>query len=298
MKNKKSTLVFHHNDADGRMSATIIKTVHPDAEMVEIKYGYNEDYFIWKYGGKCYDFIFVVDFSLTPEHMELLQQLAIKKFVWVDHHKSAKEKLPELWASDKIGGLRDLNKSGCRLTWEWFNPHKKAPYAVLLVEDYDLWKFKYGDETKQFAEAVQYWNANDFYHLLTSDIADSLIWNTYIYDIIDDGEILLEHKMKRIEKQLEKVKMMRFEDYNCGIINSTTDISMLGNEMLEKIQDCEIALICQVKFDKPSPYVVISMRSKEPIDVSVIAKKYGGGGHAGSAGFEMSMKDFIKRYEK
>ena len=77
-----------------------------------------------------------------------------KIFCWVDHHKSAMEKNPELWNSDEIDGLRSLEKSGCELTWEWFSPHEPAPEVVQLVGDYDTWTFKYGDRTKAFGEGI------------------------------------------------------------------------------------------------------------------------------------------------
>jgi len=263
------------------MSAAIIKQVYPKAECVEMQYGYGEHEFL-AYEQEKYDFVFVVDFSFTERIMKVLEQSAIKEFIWIDHHKTAMEKLPELWNSDAIGGLRDLTRSAAMLTWEWFfNPYELAPLSVQLVEDYDLWRFDL-ENTKEFAEAVQFWDVGDFVKVLGRD---------ELSDIIDDGVSLLEQKMKRIEQLIKKSKQIYFDNHYSYIVNSTSDVSMVGNQILENKIGCEVAIICQLKFDE-TPKVIVSLRSKEGIDVSNIAKKYGGGGHPQAAGFEINLDDF------
>jgi len=287
MKSKENVIVFHHDDGDGRMSAAIIKQHYPDAEMIEMSYGFDEDEFIEVYIEQetlyetMYDKIYVVDFSFNEHIMGHLKKLC-KEFIWVDHHKSAMEKLSEVWNDTSIKGLRRMDKSGCGLTWEYFHPNLDAPLSVNLVEDFDIWKFKYGEDTKVFAEAVQYWGVDDFYGLLIYPGTQ---------EVIEQGQVLLKQKMKRIEKQLPKAKKLKWEGHNSYFINTTNDMSMLGNQMCKKLIECDVAVMFQIKFNR-EPYVTVSLRSIGDIDVSNIAKKYGGGGHKNASGFECSLRLF------
>ena len=41
---------------------------------------------------------------------------------WIDHHKTAIKKHPEM---ADLKGIRNIDKSGCELAWEYFNKHGK-----------------------------------------------------------------------------------------------------------------------------------------------------------------------------
>ena len=62
-------ICFHHNDADGKMSAAIVAESHPECKFVEVKYGDDiQHHFI----GKNFDFVFIVDFSFPTEVIDQL----------------------------------------------------------------------------------------------------------------------------------------------------------------------------------------------------------------------------------
>ena len=56
-----------------------------------------------------------------------------------------------------------------------------------------------------------------------------------------------------------------------------------------------ISCLCVFVSEKEKEFITASLRSKEPLDCSVIAKNFGGGGHKLASGVQM--KDFSKSSE-
>ena len=89
-------LVVHHNDADGIVSAAVVKYAYQKVDYQ------NTDFEFKAYGNAGYsndwdipalvagfDKVFVVDFSFPAEKLVEAKQLLGNNFVWIDHHKSA-----------------------------------------------------------------------------------------------------------------------------------------------------------------------------------------------------------------
>ena len=283
-------ICFHHDDPDGRMSAAIVKDAIPDCELVEINYGYDEEkindlYIIEKH----YNNIFVVDFSFPRGIMTDFKKMS-NKLIWCDHHKSAMEQYEDLWNDKNIKGLRSLDKSGCRLTWEYFNPGKEVPLAVEYIEDMDLWKFQFGNQTKHFAESLYFEKDIKVYQdLLTNK-------NLTIRKLVE-GEMLYNHKMKRIKKAMTRSYLIEWEGYMTAVVNTPEDISTLGNTLCN-LSSCTLAgrpEVALIFYETEDSYNV-SLRSIGDIDVSKIAQKYGGGGHKNAAGFNIDKKKDLRTW--
>ena len=230
-------ICFYHDDADGRMSAAIVKDAIPDCELVEIDYGYDEKVFYQNcIINKRYSKIIIVDFSFETNTM-LDLNAKCEEMIWCDHHKSAMEKYEDLWNDKNVKGLRSLNKSGCRLTWEYFHPHIEVPYSVLLIEDMDLWKFEHGERTKALAEALYFETDITKYQAMIHSM-------NYLEGTYTKGHILLEHKWKRVEKASYRGYFIEWEGYKTYVVNTPEDISTLGNYVCNNIEiDADIGLI-------------------------------------------------------
>ena len=73
--------------------------------------------------------------------MRGIEERAVK-LVMLDHHKSAAEKLTGF--ACRCGVVHfDMDKSGARLAWEFFQPAKPVPDLVRFVEDRDIWAWQY-----------------------------------------------------------------------------------------------------------------------------------------------------------
>lgn len=271
-------ICYYHGDMDGIASAAIVKLVFPDCKLVKVNYGDE-----WKVEDIKNKLVIVVDFSF-PDMSELRRHS--KLLCWCDHHQSAKDKNPKLWNSDAIDGLREINKAGCELTWEWFFPHEEIPDAIKLIADRDLWKFEYSG-TEAFNERL---------YDITNDPEDS-IWFVlltpnnklayFIRQIVQDGQILLEAKSRRIKQAFDKGHDKTFNGYRCRIMNATSDISEVGHYAVEQGYDIGVV------WRRVENDISVSLRSEGAVDVSIIAKSFGGGGHKNAAGFSLNDNNII-----
>lgn len=293
MKIDITSMCFYHADSDGRMSAAIVKSFDSNCRMIEIEHGFDEGWLMSMCVGWHVSKIYIVDFSFSEEiFCSIIRHLVVLKkgeIIWIDHHKSAMEKLSEMWHSRKIKGFRSIKNSGCVLTWKYFYPEKEIPRIVKLVEDYDLWKFKYGDQTKYFAEFNRFFNLHNFlYFLNNSDGTIELA--------INDGKIMYLDKLMRIKERLKKGegKEIIFKGYKTLLINNTEffDGSLLGNEI------CADGYDVALKYGFKETQIVFGLNSKGRVDVSKIAMGFGGGGHKNASGFTLDIKEGLKLLKK
>ena len=276
------TICYYHADMDGIASAAIVRKKYPDCELVKVQYGDNID--VEKYKGKH---LILVDFSFPKDLMKdivnICNEKLIMDFTWIDHHKSAMEENKEIWDSN-IEGKREIGKAACELTWEYYFPDEKMPQAIRLVGDRDLWKFKYSDtETfNEYAYLMVDYPTSEFWERLLSNTIKA---KTTIEVFCKRGHLLLFAKQKRVVKAFDNGQDGVFEDHRCRTVNTNHDISDVGNYIVES--GYPLAVVFSNRKDK----LIVSLYSND-IDVSEIAKKYGGGGHKEASGFEIEFNIF------
>ncbi len=265
----KTICYYHSADLDGIASAAIVKKVYPDVKFIGVDYGddWNVNDII---DSKC----IIVDFSF-PNMDELKQYPDI--LCWIDHHKTAMERNPKLWDSDDIDGLRNLKKSGCELTWEWFFPHEKMPRVIELIGDRDMWKFNY-PETKDFT-TYAHMKIKSPGDINWDWMLDTKLEVGYIDGFSKNGKLLNEAQLDRIEKTFEHGWDETIDGHKARFMNTNHDVSDLGSYACDK-KGYPVAVVFSLKEDK----ILVGLRSKT-VDVSVIAKKRGGGGHKFASGF-------------
>lgn len=272
-------VTFHHNDLDGYCSAAIIFNKYPKCRF--IKMNYNKDLPIDEV--KKDEEVYVVDFSFQkPGDWEKLLEKG-GTIHWIDHHKSAIEKWPNL---NYLSGKRDIKKAACRLTWEYIFPDKQVPKSVLLTEDYDIWKWEMED-TEKF-----HYGMDGFSHKPKDKIWEQLLINYLphkLEEVIRAGEYILHATNNRYESQVRATAFpVNFYNYNCIVCNAFATGSKLFDS-IKKDYDIKITF----NFDGES-YCVSLYSNKEQIDVSKIAMEFGGGGHRGAAGFYCPKLPFKK----
>ena len=260
---------------DGLASALIARKRYPSAKMISVQYGEEQK----EIGDIKNSRIILVDFSYNNLIMQGFKNEA-KEFIWIDHHKTAKEELSDLWNDLGIAGIRSTKSSACELTWHYFNPNKDYPYGIELIGDRDTWTFKYKEDTKYFNEYLRLYDIdskNDI-NFIEDDIfseADN------INACIDDGASFYDYMISEI-KRIYKKGHLQGRKFICY---SNSYISELANYALKQ-DECDIAEIRQRVYDKDKGWqTVVSLRSKNDVDVSKIAKEHGGGGHFHAAGY-------------
>ena len=276
---------FHHNDPDGYCSGFLIYNFY-ERNIECFAMDYNKKFPLDKIEKN--EKIFITDFSIDP--LVMTELLKITKDVnWIDHHITAIDKYKTF--PFELKGLRSLKKSGCQLTFEYLYPDKKEPLFVSLIGDYDIWKLEY-KESKDFILG-----------LLTENIkVDSSVWYTlweesesedkpFMNEVLKTGKIISRYRDMWSKTYREKYGYeVKFEGHSCYVMNMGNGSSLnFGN--LIKSTDIVAAYV----FDGES--YIVSLYS-EKVDVSEIAKKYGGGGHKGASGFVIKNLPFIKDSEK
>lgn len=162
--------------------------------------------------------VLIVDFSYPLSVLRAMAQEARSVLV-LDHHKTAQEDLAELprptldgkewfhYWSDKgsnhisrdhscLSAIFDLSRSGAGITWDYLHPDKPRPRIIDLVEDRDLWKFKFGDETRAFHAVLASYDWTDREGMF--DLLDQ--WESYTDDmaerfLFEGSAILRAHRI-------------------------------------------------------------------------------------------------------
>ncbi len=266
---------YHHNDSDGKMAAGVVMSVYQDVEFREINYNHPFDF-----KGLEDATVIVVDFSF-PSMTELFK--ACKKLIWIDHHESAKKRSEGVWLNKSIKGKREIGKCGALLAYEYFYPNDSVPYAIELVNDYDLW-IKKIPETDFFNERIALEKKIPFFWGFIVDEID-------VDKIVEQGRILHKQKMLRVESSIEKGVQKKF--FNAAktiagikafwVNSSPMDVSLCGAEILKKGYDIA------VMYFQDKDEIIFGLRSNK-FDVSVLATDFGGGGHKTAAGFHLPLK--------
>ena len=273
-------ICYHHNDLDGRCAAAIILSLHPDCRTREINY--NDDP-IFADEVRLNEVVFIVDFSFKPEKMnELFAIIPPGNIGWIDHHKTAKDYQYSYNGNlVDIAGTRNFTGklSGCELTWINFFPEREIPEAVRLLGDYDTWRF----DTKEQSMAFQF-GLRSMENKPEDCIWDSLLKqdDAILKYIRQKGSAILQYKDKVSRGILKNGYRVLFEKYICLTVNTPMIDSAMFDDCGPEIMGVYDFYITWVYNGKN---YTVSMRSRSNVDVSEIAKKYGGGGHKGAAGF-------------
>ena len=245
----------------------------------------------------AYKELLVVDFSLSLDKLQWLQLHKPHTEVFIlDHHKTAFEEYApgqdiELAPQFKhrINGayvILDNNESGASLCWQYFYGDLPGlPWLIKYVKDYDLWKFEYGNQTKWMSK---------IFKKAEHTFKD---WE-YLYDTLEDeegaamliaeGKELQEYQDKRTKQYVEMSTANVIAGTPCRLVECPRwDASEAGNAIAAKY-GCMAAMF---SIDLDREKVMYSLRSSESsgIDVSAVAKSFGGGGHKHAAGFEVNL---------
>ena len=269
---------YHSSDLDGHCSGAILKWVYKDkCELIPINYG---DDFPWEDITED-EIIYMLDFSLQPFNPDMMKLLERQNTIWIDHHISAIKELKKHDMEYKKGLLRD-GIGACQLTWEFLFGYKNIPYGVKLLAEYDVWNHSNPD-TLPFQFGMRLYE--------TDPRKDKSLWNRIFHEdkftidnIIEKGKTILEYQKQENEKY---AKACAFETTVDGLKCIAINKMLTNSQLFESVWDGE-------KYDamlafgfRKNKWTISLYTDKEGIDVSVTAKKFGGGGHKQAAGFQV-----------
>ena len=315
------TVLYHADCLDGFGAAYAAWRHHGDRAIYRPMHHGNP----WDMNEVAGHDVFILDFSFPPETLKQLAGIALS-VTQIDHHASALKdwtgsapregdtfqyKHPALPLSIHF----NLSKSGARLAWEHFHPETPPPLVIQHIEDQDMWRFALPG-TRPFCRALRLMPFDlDTWHQLVVETTDTSS-ERYI-DALKQGEAIeafFQCEVQRLGQgslcmparlRGEPVDALQALRHGQAIVTSGEQAwlavgglsvnanalfaSELGNLLAERSES--FGLVWQVAGDGE---IKVSLRSRKGSpDVSVIAARYGGGGHPSAAGFRLPASQFF-----
>ena len=326
---------IHHNDDDGLCSAAIVRFYLKDkpeepSDFIMYKHGQELKLPEKLNEGETW---YIVDLALDKTIYDAIITLlkAGCKVVHIDHHKSGIDYYESLSAGEKelirfVTKFYDTGASGCMLTFLYaqmdeemrLNPmnvdidlkgdHSKyailskdkshppvigdIPFVVRYIDDWDI-------QTGILSDSVPF-------HYGFADEADKSpcadIWMQLftqerftIAPMIQKGNAFTS-----IYERENKQGIARgFEAKICGVRCFASNTTAGDCRMFNSIKD-QYPMFCKFSYDgsiQKWTYFFAAGEGEDAVDVSKIAKFYGGGGHQKAAGAQTPFNIFDKQYE-
>lgn len=274
MEKSKILCFYHANCTDGAAAAAVIERKYPGAECVPVIHGEAIQHSV---PGKK---VFIVDFSFPAEVLSKMKAEAAE-VLWYDHHKTA---LP---IRDQIGwGEIDLSESGASLTWKKEFPDQSLPRILAYVKDKDLYEWKLPDSRAVSMDLRNTSGLLDPKSPKWMELIDHLD-DAKFRRIVERGEHALEAQRLRILNGAKNGFQLDFHGHRAFAVNWSLEASDMGEYIYAEL-GYEVAII----FYYSGKVWNFSLRS-DRVDVSELAKLYGGGGHPGAAGFRQDNLDCL-----
>lgn len=307
----KVTIIYHKVDLDGVASAATAKSYYENqdctTQIALCPYTYGDSMDEFKKEAEDSQMICILDVSFGKDTFPIMKDWLErdKGVLWIDHHKGILEEAESY--PIYIPGKREIGIAACELTYnELFG---SCPMIVKYLSAYDVWNKNTFD--REDVMNVQY--------AMRAEIGLNVYKMQNFIDNIDfDDEIgqlsELKAKGKAIRDFLKVKNQGEVENYsfigkidgekalfmNTLEFNSTTFQSKTPDWLDGK----------GVKFlapftVQPNGLVRFSLYQTEgkfDVDCCEIAKRFGGGGHKGAAGFQIKVDDeifaeFLKTHE-
>ena len=272
----KTICIYHGNCADGFGAAWALRealVMTPKIKPADITF------YAAKYQEDPPDVlgceVYIVDFSYKkPVLVEMAE--AAHHITIIDHHKTALEDLVDLPAN--VRAIFNMGHSGAMLVWKYFYGHREPPQLLKHIEDRDLWKFALPG-TREIQAA------------LFSYPYDFAVWDELMAEPVENLRIEGVAIERKHHKDIHELLLSTKRNLRIGgVVVPAANLpytmsSDAGNLMVEG----QPFAACYTDTKEGR---VFSLRSKKDgLDVSNIAKLYGGGGHRNAAGFKVSLEE-------
>ena len=282
--------LFTHTDLDG-VSCEILGKIafEEDINVVRCNYG-DIDAKVEEFINSTeeYDKLFITDISVNKEIADKLLSVS-DKVILLDHHKTA------LWLNEYPYALVQVEDEsvgkmcGAYLFYEYLKKNHKefddTPALKLFIDYvrmYDTWEWKekydniipkrlndlmYIDGPNEFIDKMVYRLGNNLFIFDDTDLMKLQIEQTYI-----NSYITQKNETLMVNDDL-------FPEYTVGITFADKYISELGNKLCELHPELDFVVLINMST------LTVSYRTvKDDLDLSAIAKGFGGGGHPKASG--------------
>lgn len=308
----ESIAILYHSDMDGQVAAWVAINYldsEPGADIHTFPVQY-EVPLPEEFTSRQWSAIYILDFSLEPEVFDKMLEAHDGKLVMLDHHKSAAKKYGEHWKVDGLGEgdsidpyiwapdddtkvVFHIGVAGCTMTEYYFQAqygdepsHEVSlPELVRYAADHDLWKFEL-PHSEEIRAAFRSYPMN----LATCKmLADEL--QAAPGHLVEEGRAILRFKQQIVDTAVRHAEWVEMN----GVRGLAAEMPVAGliSDVAGRLAEQEGAAFgcCWFKVSGKDDWVY-SLRSRGDFDVSELASKMGGGGHAKAAGFNTLFNPF------
>ena len=216
--------------------------------------------------------VYVVDFSYDAIRLPELESKA-RRLVVIDHHKGGQAHVEATKEH-----VFELEHSGAYLAWRYFFPDEKMPSFIEYLSDGDINIYTKPDAhpiciyicstEKEFSE----WNK----------VYEEMENPTRRADVVAKGEMLMRYRDFVIEPALNSIHFIDLDGTVLPAVNAVLPMDE-KSYMIHRMYDIYPPVALSYRYDEGE--WKCSLRSNGTFDCTLLAKKFGGSGHPGSAGF-------------
>lgn len=268
---KNIVILYHGGCPDGFGSAYAAwKKFGDTAEYIPVKHGRPAPEGLTKKN------LYFADFCYPKEIMDRLVSEAASVTV-LDHHlgnRNVVESMPRY--------VFDEKRSGATIAWSYFHPGVPVPMLLRYVEDGDLYVFKLPDSRA----AIAYLYAQPFHFDVWDTLSARLENDAEHAALIERGKVYAEHFAILVEQISNKATLVSFEGFECYL---ATAADMFASDVGNRLAHIKPPLGIIVNFH--GDVLNVSLRSDPSVDVSALARKYGGNGHPQASAFRLKWGD-------
>ncbi|MBI3074864.1 MAG: phosphoesterase [Parcubacteria group bacterium] len=273
--------VYHGDCSDGTAAAAVLLKKFPSIKLFPLKHHFEEKDFapiIAEVDEETT--VYTVDNVLGVE--EFVKKA--KEVISLDHHIGANEEMKAFAAAHpNFTYIFDNNKSGASLTWTHFFGEETMPELVRLVQDFDLWQWKFGDRTKYLSRfMISFANQPNKVLEFFDENIETLLEQGKTISVFAD--YVVENYASRAEPLYIKIGGYTVPAFNAQFMF----VSEIGHALAERLKSTVLL------FSIHSERVHMSFRSMERYSPTSLelAQLLGGGGHRLAAGAYVPLEKF------
>jgi oligoribonuclease NrnB/cAMP/cGMP phosphodiesterase (DHH superfamily) len=249
--------------------------------------------------------IYFIDVLGTKELHKLCTMA--NQVIIIDHHKSNQDFFKTLTKLPRNLTIHfDNSKSACQLAWDYYNPGVDRPWFINYIADRDLWEWKLADSKPiniglyNLGHLQTMDSINQLYLISGTDLVNTLDTVKKYGVIIEKYHAGLLEKISGSATEVTLIPPGNIGQFKCWISSIHGELaSDLGNILATKpLKNGQLpGLGATYTFDFRTGNWNVSLRSVEGgQDVSIIAKQFGGGGHARASAFVIKAPATLKKY--
>lgn len=277
-------MIMYHEDLDGAAAAACVleyldRRVQPtSAVLVPVNYGDALPEDLSEYAE-----LFAVDFCPPEEDLERWDAQGVDIAVF-DHHVTREE-------TTRRFGYYAASQSAVGIAWRQLlgerlgEDEDAMPYGVRCVEDRDLWRWGVTGSKLYTAALASYgFDPRTLREILFDPERD--------LEVVNVGERIVAVMQNQIAQAAQRVHTLELAEVEFNAVNASWPISELA-EALYTQDPTRPAVVYSINEGAKTVRLSLRRHATCDVDVSEVAKHYGGGGHVAAAGCRLPIEKFV-----